>query len=110
MRSGGSVPVETTRELAEIVPRAVPPQVKRGRIHPATKTFQAFRIAVNHELANLRRAIEQGIDLLLPGGRFSVISFHSLEDRIVKETFRTWEKGCSCPADSLVCTCGRPPS
>ncbi len=103
-----SSPVETTRELAEIVLRAVPPQVKRGRIHPATKTFQAFRIAVNNELANLRRAIEQGIDLLLPGGRFSVISFHSLEDRIVKETFRTWEKGCSCPADFPVCTCGRP--
>ncbi len=98
--------IRTTGELAGIVSKAMPPQRRRGRIHPATKTFQAVRIAVNDELDNLRRALTDGVDLLETGGRLSIISFHSLEDRIVKETFRAWEKGCVCPGDIPFCICG----
>jgi 16S rRNA (cytosine1402-N4)-methyltransferase len=100
-------PIKSTKELATIVVEALPPQLKRKRIHPATKTFQALRIAVNNELSNLHRAINDGIDVLNRGGRFSIISFHSLEDRIVKNLFRSWEKGCICPPDFPVCTCSR---
>ncbi len=102
-------PIRTTAELAEIVRVALPGHLKHKRIHPATKTFQALRIAVNDELENLRTAIESGIDMLEEGGRFSIISFHSLEDRIVKDRFRSWEKGCICPPDFPVCRCGRSP-
>ena len=102
-------PIRTTAELADIVRVALPGHLKHKRIHPATKTFQALRIAVNDELENLRTAIELGIDMLEEGGRFSIISFHSLEDRIVKDRFRSWEKGCICPPDFPVCRCGRSP-
>ncbi len=102
-------PIKTTGELAAIVVRALPPQLKRKRKHPATKTFQALRIAVNDELSNLHKAINDGIDVLNKGGRFSIISFHSLEDRIAKNLFRSWEKGCICPSDFPICTCGRKP-
>ena len=102
----GTPPIRTTGELAQIVARALPPA--RGKIHPATRIFQAFRIAVNDELGALQKALEDGIDLLSKGGRFSVISFHSLEDRIVKDTFRSWEKGCVCPPDIPYCICNRP--
>jgi 16S rRNA (cytosine1402-N4)-methyltransferase len=102
-------PISTTTELADIVIHALPPQMRRGRIHPATRTFQALRIYVNKELLNLHRAINSGIDLLDEDGRFLVISFHSLEDRIVKNQFRSWEKGCICPSDFPVCTCHRKP-
>lgn len=102
-------PIKTTKELAAIIVEALPPQLKRKRTHPATKTFQALRIAVNDELSNLYRAINDGIDALKKGGRFSIISFHSLEDRIVKNLFRSWEKGCICPPDFPVCTCKRKP-
>ena len=101
--------IRTTGELVRVILRVLPPQRKRGRTHAATKTFQALRIAVNDELMSLRRVLEDGIDLLADGGRFSIISFHSLEDRIVKETFRSWEKGCTCPVDMPYCTCGRTP-
>jgi len=100
--------IKTTGELAELIIRTMPPERKRGKIHPATKTFQAIRIAVNNELTNLEKALEDGIDLLATGGRFSIISFHSLEDRIVKDTFRSWEKGCICPASIPFCICRRP--
>jgi 16S rRNA (cytosine1402-N4)-methyltransferase len=100
-----AVPIRTTKELADIVRRAVPAACRRRRIHPATRTFQAIRIAVNDELSNLRAAISNGAELLRPGGRFSIISFHSLEDRIVKEAFRAAEKGCTCPPDLPVCHC-----
>ena len=106
-RQRKSAPIRTTRELAEIVLKAMPHPVKRRRIHPATKTFQALRIAVNDELANLHKSLNDGIDLLRKSGRFSVISFHSLEDRIVKNVFRSWEKGCVCPPDFPVCSCNR---
>ena len=102
-------PIKTTKELAAIVVQALPPQLKRRRIHPATKTFQALRIAVNNELLNLHRAINDGITVLNRGGKFSIISFHSLEDRIVKNLFRSWEKGCICPSDFPICACDREP-
>ncbi len=100
-------PIRTTGELAAVVARALPGHLKNKKIHPATKTFQALRIAVNDELANIHTAIENGIDMLERGGRFSVISFHSLEDRMVKNLFRSWEKGCICPPDFPVCCCNR---
>lgn len=84
-------PLRTTRELVDLIEKSVPR--RRGRIHPATRIFQALRIAVNDELDNLRAFLEQSTDLLLPGGRLCIISFHSLEDRIVKEHFRQWAKG-----------------
>ncbi|MBN1381432.1 MAG: 16S rRNA (cytosine(1402)-N(4))-methyltransferase RsmH [Deltaproteobacteria bacterium] len=102
-------PIRTTAELASIVFKLSPPAVRRKKIHPATKTFQAIRIAVNDELFNLHKAINAGIDVLKPGGRFSIISFHSLEDRMVKDLFRSWEKGCICPPELPFCTCNRKP-
>ncbi len=98
--------IETTSDLAEIVSRSV--GGRRGaRIHPATRTFQALRIAVNDELGELRRGLEAGIDALRPGGRFAVIAFHSLEDRLVKRLFTDEVRGCICPPEQPICTCGR---
>lgn len=102
-------PIKSTVELAQIVVGAIPAQLRTKRIHPATKTFQALRICVNCELANLYNAIHRGVDVLRKSGRFSIISFHSLEDRIVKDTFRSWEKGCICPPDFPRCSCERKP-
>lgn len=99
-------PIMTTRELAGIVSSAVPISMRYGRINPATRTFQALRIAVNDELTNLHRAIRSSTELLKEGGRVVIISFHSLEDRMVKTFFRSWEKGCLCPPDFPRCTCG----
>ena len=96
--------IETTRQLADLVARSAGP--KRGHLHPATKTFQALRIAVNRELENLTAFLENGYDLLEPQGRLAIISFHSLEDRIVKHTFRRWSRSCLCPPRTPVCTCG----
>jgi 16S rRNA (cytosine1402-N4)-methyltransferase len=103
-------PIRTTTDLAGVVLRTLPPDAERQRIHPATRTFQALRIAVNDELTSLRTALADGAERLKPGGRFSVISFHSLEDRIVKNAFRTGEKGCTCPPDLPVCACGGKPT
>ncbi|GAB4535506.1 MAG: 16S rRNA (cytosine(1402)-N(4))-methyltransferase RsmH [Anaerolineae bacterium] len=97
-------PLHTTRELADTVLRAVGRQGKT-RIHPATQTFQALRIAVNDELEVLSRALPAATALLAPGGRLAVISFHSLEDRIVKNFFAQESRDCICPADQPVCTC-----
>jgi 16S rRNA (cytosine1402-N4)-methyltransferase len=100
-------PIHTTSELADIVTRAKP----RGRetIHPATRVFQALRIAVNAELDRLQRALPQAVDTLRDGGRLAVISFHSLEDRIVKRFMRDEARGCICPPELPVCVCGRAP-
>ena len=102
-----SAPIRTTLELADVVCRAVRRQGVRKKVHPATRTFQAIRMAVNQELSNLSTAIDAGIDQLGQGGRFSIISFHSLEDRIVKETFRSREGRCQCPPGLPVCQCQR---
>ncbi|MEZ5345108.1 MAG: 16S rRNA (cytosine(1402)-N(4))-methyltransferase RsmH [Pyrinomonadaceae bacterium] len=98
-------PVRTTGDLAELVKYAVPKRSK-DKIHPATKTFQALRIAVNNELEILESFIKESIDLLKTNGRFVVITFHSLEDRIVKRTFQTLSGKCSCPPRLPVCICG----
>jgi len=102
-------PIRTTTQLAAIVVSALPGSSRHKKIHPATRTFQALRIYVNNELSNLNRAISSGMDCLKPGARFSIISFHSLEDSIVKNTFRSLEKGCICPTDMPFCTCGQRP-
>ena len=96
-----------TLQLAEIVCDAIPPRARRKRIHPATQTFQALRISVNGELDRLNQVLQEGIDQLRTGGRFCVISYHSLEDRMVKEVFRRNEQGCQCPTDFPKCVCGR---
>jgi len=102
-------PIERTDELAAIVVSAMPAHMRHGRIHPATRTFQALRIAVNDELTGLARGIASGIDSLREGGRFSVISFHSLEDRMVKDLFRDASRECICPPALPVCACGVSP-
>jgi 16S rRNA (cytosine1402-N4)-methyltransferase len=96
-------PIRTTRALAEIV--AVAAGYKRGRTHPATRTFQALRIAVNDELVALEQGLQQAFDLLCPGGRLAVIAFHSLEDRVVKQAMRRESTDCLCPPRQPVCTC-----
>ncbi len=99
-----------TLELAEVVRRAIPTRVcLKRKTHPATKVFQALRIAVNDEYGNLERFLEQSVHLLTPGGRLGVISFHSGEDRIVKQFFRRMMKGCDCPPEFPVCVCRKTP-
>ncbi|MBU0513561.1 MAG: 16S rRNA (cytosine(1402)-N(4))-methyltransferase RsmH [Proteobacteria bacterium] len=106
-----SRPIKTTGHLAEVVSRALPPRRPGQKaIHPATRTFMALRIEVNDELGHLRRFLEGAPGWLSPGGRLVVVSFHSLEDRLVKRAIRTWEKGCVCPPRQPVCTCGRRPT
>jgi len=100
-------PIETTTQLAAIIASCMPEKLKWQKIHPATRTFQAIRIAVNHELDNIRPAITAAADALNPGGRLCVISFHSLEDRIVKNEIRALQGGCICPKDIPVCVCQR---
>ena len=100
-------PIETTLQLAEIIRGAIPAKIRAEGGHPAKRTFQAIRIELNHELDVLNDSIDTMIDLLNPGGRLSIITFHSLEDRIVKTRFRTNENPCICPPDFPVCVCGR---
>ena len=97
-------PIKTTLQLAQVIERAV--RGRRGRLHPATKTFQALRIAVNHELEHLEAALKQAIGLLGFGGRLVVISYHSLEDRIVKQFMQREARDCICPLGTPTCTCG----
>lgn len=100
-------PIETTLELADIIREAMPPAARREKQHPAKRSFQAIRIAVNDELKAVQEAMDRSIDLLAPGGRLAVITFHSLEDRIVKNAFRSAAQGCTCPKDFPVCVCGK---
>ena len=108
VRARDEAPIRTTLELAGIVASAIP-NAKRERQHPAKRTFQAIRIAVNDELAAVEEGVQAAVDLLAPGGRILVITFHSLEDRIVKSTFRKLSNGCTCPPDFPVCVCGAKP-
>lgn len=100
-------PLETTFELNDIVRAAIPAKIRATGGHPSKRTFQAIRIELNHELEILRDTLEDMIDLLLPGGRLLIITFHSLEDRIVKEAFRTNENPCICPPKFPICACGK---
>lgn len=102
-------PVKTTGELVDIIRGAMPAAALREKQHPAKRSFQAIRIAVNDELGAVREAMGKAIDVLKPGGRLAVITFHSLEDRIVKEAFRSAAQGCTCPRDFPVCVCGKKP-
>ena len=98
-------PIETTTQLAAIVASSMPAKLKWQKIHPATRTFQAIRIAVNNELDNIKPAINDSIRVLKSGGRLCIISFHSLEDRLVKTEFRNLAGGCDCPKDMPYCVC-----
>ena len=101
--------ITTTLQMVDIIKGAVPKAKWDERIHPATRTFQALRIAVNSELESLERGMRAALDLLKPGGRGVIISFHSLEDRIVKHIFREYAEGCTCPRQMPVCVCGKQP-
>lgn len=101
--------IETTLQLAELIKAAVPAAARRDK-HPARRVFQALRIEVNDELGCLTRALDTAFDLLQVGGRLAVITFHSLEDRMVKQRFAEWRQGCVCPPQSPVCVCGRTPA
>ena len=101
-------PIETTLELADIIASAVPAAARRDG-HPARKCFQALRIAVNGELDNLKGVLDKAFDMLNPDGVFSIITFHSLEDRIVKLKFKEYATGCTCPPDIPICVCGKTP-
>jgi 16S rRNA (cytosine1402-N4)-methyltransferase len=101
--------ITTTFRLVDIIKGAVPKAKWDERIHPATRTFQALRIAVNSELESLERGMRAALDLLKPGGRGVIISFHSLEDRIVKHIFREYAEGCTCPRQMPICVCGKQP-
>ena len=102
-------PIETTLELAEIIRGAMPPQALREKQHPAKRSFQAIRIAVNDELTAVEQMLTAAVDRLNPGGRLAVITFHSLEDRIVKSAFQAAAQGCTCPKEFPVCVCGKTP-
>ena len=102
-------PIRTTLQLADIIRQAVPAAVRREPGHPARKTFQALRIATNGELDRLSEGLDAAFSLLRPGGRLAVITFHSLEDRMVKKRMNDWCTGCICPPDFPVCVCGRKP-
>src|SRR5207244_7935039 len=105
-----SAPITTAEELAALIERVAPRTAPgRRRVHPATRVFQALRIAVNAELDALEEALAAGVDLLRPGGRLVVLSYHSLEDRIVKRFIAAERKGCTCPPELPVCVCGRNP-
>lgn len=102
-------PIETTLELVDVIRSAMPAQALREKQHPAKRSFQAIRIAVNDELGSVEKAMEDAIPLLNPGGRLAVITFHSLEDRIVKNAMTEAAKGCTCPPSFPVCVCGKKP-
>lgn len=102
-------PVETTGELVDIIKGAIPAAAREGGHHPAKRTFQAIRIEVNGELSIIEPTIKAAVDMLRPGGRIAIITFHSLEDRIVKQTFADLASGCTCPKNFPVCVCGKKP-
>ena len=104
-----AAPIETTLELVDIIRSAMPPAALREKQHPAKRSFQAIRIAVNDELGSVEKVMEDAIPCLNPGGRLAIITFHSLEDRIVKNGMTAASKGCTCPPNFPVCVCGKKP-
>lgn len=102
-------PIETTLQLAEVIKSSVPAAVRRAQGHPARKTFQALRIEVNGELDRLSQGLDAAFSVLKTGGRLSIITFHSLEDRMVKKRMASWCTGCTCPPDFPICVCGKKP-
>ncbi len=109
VRRRGEAPIERTGQLVDVVRASIPAPARFGEGHPAKRVFQALRIAVNHELESLETGLPAALEMLRPGGRLVVISFHSLEDRIVKRFLRDRSRGCTCPPDFPVCVCGREP-
>ena len=109
VRRRENTPIRTTLELVDVIRSAMPPAALREKQHPAKRTFQAIRIAVNDELNSVAKAMDAAIPCLNPGGRLAVITFHSLEDRIVKNAMAAAAKGCICPPEFPVCVCGRKP-
>ena len=103
-------PIETTGQLVDLIKSAMPPQALREKQHPAKRSFQALRIAVNGELEELTAMLRGAASRLAPGGRLAVITFHSLEDRIVKKTMQELATGCTCPPNFPVCVCGKKPT
>ena len=102
-------PVQTTLELVDIIRSAMPPAALREKQHPAKRSFQAIRIAVNDELGAVEKIMTDAAGLLNPGGRLAIITFHSLEDRLVKTAFNDYSQGCKCPKDFPICVCGNKP-
>jgi len=109
VRAREKEPIETTIQLAEVIKASVPAAVRRAQGHPARKTFQALRIEVNGELDRLSQGLDAAFSVLKPGGRLAVITFHSLEDRMVKQRMASWCLGCTCPPDFPICVCGKKP-
>ena len=109
VRARADAPIETSEALVDIIKAAIPASARRAGGHPAKRTFQALRIEVNSELTVLRRGLDAAVRWLNPGGRAAVISYHSLEDRIVKDTFASFANRCTCPPDLPVCVCGKEP-
>ena len=107
VRERAKRPIETTGELTEVIRHAIPMKFQKKTGHPAKRTFQAIRIELNRELDVLRESLDDMIDMLNPGGRLCIITFHSLEDRIVKSAFKKNENPCTCPSDFPVCVCGK---
>jgi len=104
------ISIDTTQQLVDIIKAAIPAAARRDGPHPAKRVFQAIRIEVNNELAGLQTSIENFVDILRPGGKICIISFHSLEDRIVKDTFRTLAMHCTCPREFPICICNTQPA
>jgi 16S rRNA (cytosine1402-N4)-methyltransferase len=104
-----AAPIETTLELVDVIRGAMPPAALREKQHPAKRSFQAIRIAVNDELGSVEKVMRDAIPCLNPGGRLAIITFHSLEDRIVKNGMVAASKGCTCPPNFPVCVCGKKP-
>ncbi len=109
VESRNEKPITTTLQLAELIASSLPPAVRRKDKNPARRSFQALRIAVNGEMEALEEGLEGIFSLLEPGGRFAILTFHSLEDRVVKNRFKEWATGCTCPPDFPVCVCGKTP-
>ena len=109
VRRRADKPIETTLELVDVIRSGMPARALKEKQHPAKRSFQAIRIAVNDELGSVDRMVREAVPRLNPGGRLAVISFHSLEDRIVKNALAAFAKGCTCPPDFPVCVCGKKP-